>query len=138
MDSSLNELRVPLEWTSPEGVQVTKTLIFRRGSYRIDVEYDVKNGSAAPWSRRRLCADPARPCRRSSARTSTSTAIRSPARRYYDGTKYKKLKITNKEDAGLNRDVTSGWMASLQHHFVAAVVPAREEAHRYLAARAWR
>jgi YidC/Oxa1 family membrane protein insertase len=130
MDSSLDELRVPLLWTSPEGVQVTKTLIFRRGSYRIDVDYEVKNGSAAPWSAAayaQILHD--RPAVKRSYFNVDSYSFTGPA--YWDGTRYKKLKITSKEDAALNRDVSSGWMASLEHHFVVAMVPARDEVHRF-------
>ena len=58
------KLRVPLKWTSPEGVEVTKTLIFRRGSYRVDVQYEVKNtldDGVDGWRRtRRSCTT----CRR--------------------------------------------------------------------------
>src|SRR5262245_9013177 len=43
------ELRVPLTWTDGNGVTVTKTYIFKPGSYRIDLEYSVDNKSAAPW-----------------------------------------------------------------------------------------
>ncbi|MEO6185453.1 MAG: membrane protein insertase YidC, partial [Steroidobacteraceae bacterium] len=117
MDSTLEELRVPLEWTSPEGVQVTKTLTFHRGSYRIDVDYDVKNGSAAAWSAAayaQILHD--RPAVKRSYFNVDSYSFTGPA--FWDGTKYKKLKITNKEDASLNRDVSGGWMASLEHHFV--------------------
>ena len=40
-----NELRVPLTWTSDQGVKVTKTFVFRRGEYRVDIDYDVENHS---------------------------------------------------------------------------------------------
>ena len=49
----------------------------------------------------------------------------------YDGKKYEKLKITNKEDASLNREITGGWLASLEHHFVVAIVPARDQTHHF-------
>jgi YidC/Oxa1 family membrane protein insertase len=130
MDSSLKELRVPLEWTSPEGVEVVKTLIFRRGSYRVDVEYEVQNASAAPWSvapYAQILHD--RPAVERSYFNVDSYSFTGPA--LWDGTKYEKLKITNKEDAALNRDITGGWLASLEHHFVAAIAPATAEAHRY-------
>ena len=45
-----DELRVPLTWDSGDGVRVTKTFIFRRGLYRVDVEQRVENGSQAPWT----------------------------------------------------------------------------------------
>src|SRR5690606_14420 len=50
LEPGIDEMRVPFTWTSPEGVEVTKTLVFRRGSYRIDVLHDIRNGSDAPWS----------------------------------------------------------------------------------------
>jgi YidC/Oxa1 family membrane protein insertase len=49
----------------------------------------------------------------------------------YDGKKYQKLNVSKEEDASYNQQITNGWLASLQHHFVAAIVPARDEADRY-------
>jgi YidC/Oxa1 family membrane protein insertase len=111
-------------------VEVLKTLVFRRGSYRIDVEYTVKNGSAAPWSvapYAQILHD--RPAVKRSYFNVDSYSFTGPA--MYDGKKYQKLKITKKEDAGLNSEVTGGWLASLEHHFVVAMVPAREQADRF-------
>jgi YidC/Oxa1 family membrane protein insertase len=48
-----------------------------------------------------------------------------------DGTKYRKLKISNDEDKHLALDVKDGWIASLQHHFVAAVVPPANTPYRF-------
>jgi len=42
------ELRVPLTWTDGQGLSVTKTFVFARGLYSIDLIYDVKNAGAAP------------------------------------------------------------------------------------------
>ncbi|MGH8309440.1 MAG: membrane protein insertase YidC, partial [Steroidobacteraceae bacterium] len=44
-----DELRVPLTWTNGEGITLTKTFVFRRGQYRIDLEYHVQNASGQPW-----------------------------------------------------------------------------------------
>src|SRR2546429_1908715 len=46
-----NELRVPLTW-SEGALRVTKTFVFHRGEYRIDVQYEVDNGGGAPWTAR--------------------------------------------------------------------------------------
>ncbi len=130
MDSSLDQLRVPLEWTSPTGVEVVKTLVFRRGSYQVDVEYEVKNGSAAAWSIApyvQILHD--RPAVKSSYFDVDSYSFTGPA--YWDGTKYKKLKIKNDEAANFNQTIEGGWFASLQHHFVTAVVPPAGEKHQY-------
>ena len=117
------ELRVPLTW-SEGGVSVTKTFVFRRGDYGIAVEYDVHNGGAAPWQAR-----PYAQILRNDPRTKSSMfdvesyAFHGPA--IYDGTRYRKLDMTGREDSHLSLEVRDGWVAALQHHFVSAIVPMR-------------
>ena len=116
-----NELRVPLTWTS-NGVAVTKTYVFRRGSYAIDVEYEVHNNSGAPWHVMPYAQiarnDP--PTKRSYFNTE-SYAFHGPA--LWDGSKFRSLDITKPADAHLSADVRDGWVAALQHHFVSVIVP---------------
>lgn len=124
------ELRVPLKWTSADGVMVTKTLVFRRGGYRVDLEYAISNGSAAAWSvapYEQILHD--RPPVKRSYFNVGSYAFVGPA--LYDGAKYQKLKVTDPDNANLSRDLTGGWIAALQHHFVTAISPAIGESHRY-------
>ncbi len=130
MLDGVNELRVPLTWTSEDGVTVTKTFIFKRGSYRVDLEYAVQNGSTAPWaaaSYAQILHDTP-PVERSYFRVE-SYAFEGPA--VYDGTKYRKLTIDNADDAKLSLDVTHGWLASLQHHFVSALIPPADASYHY-------
>ncbi len=115
------ELRVPLSW-SADGVTVTKTFVFRQGQYAIGLDYEVHNGGAAPWAASAyaqiLRNDP--PTKRSMFNVD-SYAFHGPA--LHDGVKYRKLDTAESKDGHLSLDVTSGWVAALQHHFVSAVVP---------------
>ena len=124
-----DELRVPLTWSDPSaGVQVTKTFVLRRGDYRIDVEYSIENSGSAPW----LAAPYAQLLRddilleRSMFNVETY-AFKGPA--FYDGTKYAKLDLD--EASELNSQIKGGWIAGLQHHFVAAIVPSADATYRY-------
>jgi YidC/Oxa1 family membrane protein insertase len=126
----VDELRVPLTWTSEDGVSVTKTFIFHRGAYQVDLEYTVQNGSTAPWSAApyaQILHDMP-PVERSYLRVDTY-AFEGPA--LYDGKKYRKLKLDNADDAKLSQDITHGWFAALQHHFVSALVPPADESYHY-------
>jgi YidC/Oxa1 family membrane protein insertase len=125
-----DELRVPLTWTSADGVTVTKTFVLHRGSYRVDLEYSVQNGSAAPWSAASYAQvlHDMPPVGRSYFNVD-SYSFDGPA--IWDGTKYRKLKIDNADDAKLSQDVTDGWLAALQHHFVAAFVPVAGAPYHY-------
>lgn len=135
LEQGLDELRVPLKWTSPEGVEVVKTLIFRRDSYRVDVQYEVKNGSMAAWTAApyaQILHDMP-PLKRSYLNVD-SYSFTGPA--YWDGTKYKKIKLKADAAAEFNAEYpdgwTNGWIASLQHHFVVAIVPpSPDEPHRH-------
>ncbi len=115
------ELRVPLTWQE-NGVSVTKTYVFHRGSYRIGVEYRVHNGGTAAWQARSyaqiLRTDP--PTKRSYFNTD-SYAFHGPA--LWDGTRYRRLDVSDEKDSHLALEVTGGWIAALQHFFVSAIVP---------------
>ncbi|MEY3465719.1 MAG: hypothetical protein RL603_1318 [Pseudomonadota bacterium] len=125
------ELRVPFTWTdAASGVTVTKTFVLRRGQYRIDLEYAVDNRGTSPWtvsSYAQILRDD-KPVERSMFSVE-SYAFKGPA--YYNGTKYFKIDRQKVADAELPREVTGGWIAGMQHHFVTAVVPAEGRAYRY-------
>ncbi|MDQ2640164.1 MAG: membrane protein insertase YidC [Pseudomonadota bacterium] len=130
LEDGLDELHVPFTWQSPAGVEVVKTLTFRRGSYRIDVKYEVRNGSDAAWSvapYAQIQRDMPTPKR--SYFDVDSYSFTGPA--YYDGKKYEKLKIAKEADARFNSDFAGGWFAALQHHFVSAIIPPPDEKHHY-------
>jgi len=125
-----DEIRVPLAWTNGQGVTVIKTYVFRKGQYEIGVEYDVENRSQTPWT-----AAPYAQVLRNDPRTKRSMfnvesyAFHGPA--LYDGTKYRKLDTTDRDDSHLAIDVRNGWIAALQHHFVSAIVPPKDEQYRF-------
>lgn len=117
-----NELVVPLTWTDGQGITVVKTYRFKPGSYRIDLSYDVVNTSGSDYK----AASYVQILRhyehveRSYFKVETY-AYRGPA--IYDGKAYRKLNIEKEEDRAFRATITGGWMAALQHHFVAAAVP---------------
>ncbi|HUI61911.1 MAG TPA: membrane protein insertase YidC [Steroidobacteraceae bacterium] len=127
---SADELRVPLTWTDDHGVRVTKTFVFRRGKYRIDVEYNIENHGDAPWT-----AAPYAQILRNDPRTKRSMfnvesyAFHGPA--IWNGAKYHKLDTADKDDSHLAIDVNGGWIAALQHHFVSAIVPPKDQTYKF-------
>jgi YidC/Oxa1 family membrane protein insertase len=117
-----DDLRVPLTWQGEDGVTVTKTYVFHRGSYRIELEYRAHNGGSATWQANSyaqiLRNDPR--TKRSMFNTD-SYAFHGPA--LWDGGKYRTVDVTDDKDRHLSLEVTNGWIAALQHYFVSAIVP---------------
>ncbi len=125
-----DELLVPLTWSDGAGLSVIKTLVFRRGGYAVDIQYRVSNTGDAPVrlaSYAQLLRHWVEVSR--SMWDVQSYAFRGPA--IYDGESYQKLDIEDEEDQALSRSITNGWVAALQHHFVAAIVPAAGLPYQY-------
>jgi len=121
---------VPLTWSNDQGVTVTKTYIFRRGLYSIDLNYSVQNHGSQSWQ-----AAPYAQFLRNDPRTKSSMfnvesrAFHGPA--IDDGTKYRKLNpAPYSDDSHLSQEVTNGWIAAVQHQFVSAVVPPKNTPYR--------
>ncbi len=124
------ELRVPLTWTDGAGLSVTKTFVFKRGQYAVALDYEVKNDGASA----RNLGSYARILRHwehaSRSYFDVETySFKGPA--VYDGTKSKDLNVESDSDAKYSATITNGWFASLQHQFVAAVVPPAGQPYHY-------
>lgn len=127
-----DELVVELEWDNPGPLQASKIYRFRRGSYAIGLTLAVENASAETWSgvpylqlvRHHI------PVERSYMSVD-SYSFRGPV--LYDGDSYEKLDVDDIAAEPVTQIVTNGWLAGIEHHFVAAAVPAPEEAVSYQA-----
>jgi YidC/Oxa1 family membrane protein insertase len=122
LPAGADELRVPLTWTDGHGLTVTKTFTFKRGSYGIGLTYDVRNDSGAVRSLAPYSQFLRHWVKASRSYFDVETySFKGPA--VYDGTKAEDLKVDNEADSKFSQTITNGWIASLQHHFVSAIVP---------------
>ncbi len=119
-------ITVPLRWQEG-GIEVTKTITFRRSAYLIDVAYQVANNSGEPWAGtmyRQL--QRTRPADSSGfIYTYTGGVISTPDDRY------EKIDFDDMEDRALSRTATGGWAAMIQHYFLSAWVPPQDEQQTY-------
>ncbi len=126
-----DEIVVPLTWTDESGVAVEKRYRFSRGSYEIGLEQVVTNGSAEPWRG----AEYIRIKRRSvemerSMFDVDSYSFTGPI--VYDGDKSEKLKRDDLIDDGKHEFTAQrGWMGTIEHHFLSAVVPTPDVDYKY-------
>jgi YidC/Oxa1 family membrane protein insertase len=125
------ELQVPLLWEQ-DGIQVIKTYTFRKGSYRIGLDYKVVNQTAEPYSvfsyqqLHHLFA----PMERSMFNVDTYS-YDGPV--IYDGDSYEKLDLDDIREKSFQATYTDGWIAAIQHHFLSAAVPHADTAQNYSA-----
>lgn len=119
-----DELRVPMTF-SANGLEYTKTFILKRGSYAIDVEYNVVNnsGNNATFGMyahlRQNLLD--------AGGSITMPTYRGGAYSTED-TRYKKYSFEDMQDRNLSINLPDGqgWAAMIQHYFASAWIPRNE------------
>ncbi len=127
-----DELVVSLDWADGNGLTAHKNYTFKRGQYEIDLDIQVQNETNAPWGavaysqmvREHIPRD------RSFMDVDTYSYI-GPV--LYDGDRSDKPEVEDLEIMPIVGKYTNGWFASIQHHFLAAVVPTAGEAFNYQA-----
>ena len=117
---------VTLRLVAPEqdGVQVTKRMTFHRGSYLIDIEYEIENLSDQPvgghaYFQFARDGQPAEAVEVFGVRTFTGPAF------YTDENKFQKVSFDDidRDRAKFATRASDGWMAMVQHYFVGAWLP---------------
>lgn len=123
-----NEIKVPLHWSGPNGERITKTLIFKRNDYSIDVQHKVVAGNQS-WSGSQYL-QLAR-SRLSGASESRLIYSYSGGVVFNDEIKYEKVDYDDMDEENLNLKLKDGWLAMLQHYFVAAWIPEKNGTNLY-------
>jgi YidC/Oxa1 family membrane protein insertase len=124
------ELRVPLTWTDDHGLTVTKTFVFKRGLYQIDLLYEAHNDSSAPRSLASY-AQILRHWEHASRSYFDVETYSFKGPEVFDGNKSRHLSVESDTESKFSETITDGWLAALQHHFVTAIVPPESQPYRY-------
>jgi len=123
-----NTLVVPIKWTNQQGITVTKRYIFERGKFLIHVEQQIDNHTPNSWVGNEYLQLTHGGQKQKSGFLMGVQAYTGAA--YYNG-KYNKVKFGDIEDEKLSEVITGGWAAMLQHFFVSAWVPPKENKNTY-------
>lgn len=132
----VDEIKVPLQWTGENGVRVNKIYTFRRNGYVIDLQHVVEAGSEN-WSGSQYMqlvrTPPEEDNSNAFIRTYTGGVV------FNDVIKYEKVDFDDMAEQNLlatigdgclnigsnqkGCELTGGWLAMMQHYFLAAWIP---------------
>jgi len=129
--SGQDQLQVDLLWQNDSGVSVIKRFTLTRGSYLINVEYIVNNGSSARWQ-----ANLFGQIKRDSSEDSASSggqglapflgsALTQPDERFT------KFTFEDMAEEPFKAELPGGWIAMIQHYFLSAWIPNADQSHHY-------
>ena len=133
LGQTAEEIRVPLTWTDNNGIQVTKTLIFKRGKYDITVRHTLSNQSDQSWSGSRY-----EQLQRSIIADKDDGGFTNPGRYSFFGIGFyspdEKLEKVDFDDVAsepYQRSFADGWLSMVQHYFFSAWIPPQAEINTY-------
>jgi YidC/Oxa1 family membrane protein insertase len=124
-------VEVKLDAKTADGVQVVKTLTFRRGSYVVDIAQEITNGTAAPLVTQayfHITRDGKAPADdKYMLQTYTGAAV------YTEQDKFVKVPFDDigKGKAPYAKNAENGWVAMVQHYFVSALLPPDKTPREY-------
>ena len=126
-------MQVPLKWTSPLGVEYTKTYTFYRDSYLVDVEYQVNNKSGQIWRGYQYGQFLSTENQTESEGFLFLQALPSyqGAAIYTSQDKYDKIDFKEIRNDSPVVETEVGWVAMLQHYFVTAWIPTENAPYRF-------
>ncbi|TNH05233.1 membrane protein insertase YidC [Testudinibacter sp. TR-2022] len=114
-----DQIKIPLT-LEKDGVQVIKTFTLNRGSYAVDVDYQITNHSGQA-----IELQPYAQIKHTLVDHSTNLAMPTYTGGAYSSseTNYKKYSFEDMQKANLSINTKPGWVALLQHYFVTAWIP---------------
>lgn len=124
LEDGSDELRIPMTWTSEQGITVTKTFVFSRNEHSIGVEYTVNNASNKAIALQQYAQ--LKQTMMGSEGSMFMPTYRGGAYSTQDD-RYTKYEFSDITDENLKETTKAGWIAMLQHYFVAAWVPPQEQ-----------
>jgi YidC/Oxa1 family membrane protein insertase len=131
MADGSDELKIRLEAPVENGIKAAKVLTFRRGSYVVDVAWEIANQGDKPLTTHayhQLQRDGTAPA----GETMMVSTFTGPAV-FSDAEKYQKVTFdeVGSGKAKFVKTANDGWLAMVQHYFVSALVPKEGTSREY-------
>jgi len=129
-----DKLELKLQASAPNGDKVVQTLTFHRGSYVIDVAYDVTNAGSAPITPYAYFQF-TRDTKTQGVHSSMAPASFAGPVIYNEADKYKKIDYGEIDKLAADpsrklpytKNADNGWVGMVEHYFVAAWLPSDEK-----------
>ncbi len=127
LEEGQDKLEVSFHWRAEGGLEVTRTFVFHRDSYEVEQRYAVHNGSATPWTFNHYeqLSRVSAPTGHQLVPTFTGVAVSTPEKHYA------KHKFEDLKEKPIDAEVVGGWLAMVEHYFLAALIPDASSSQHY-------
>ena len=130
--NNAEQLTVDLLWEDEQGLKVTKRFVFTRGSYLVDVRFIVDNRSSERWQGN-LFAQIKRDSTKAPQSDNSGMGMQPflGAATTTPEDRFRKFSFDKMRKEPFRERLQGGWIAMIQHYFLSAWIPEREQTHTY-------
>ena len=130
--NNAEQLSVDLLWENKQGLNVTKRFVFTRGSYLVDVRFIVDNRSSERWQGN-LFAQIKRDSTKAPQSDNSGMGMQPflGAATTTPEDRFRKFSFDKMRKEPFRERLQGGWIAMIQHYFLSAWIPEREQIHTY-------
>lgn len=126
LEEGKKDLVVALHWKNNKGLEVIKKYSFKRGSYLINVSYEITNRGKQRWSGKFYAQLTRKKVKAKGnhlfqIHPFTGAAVSSPEKRY------QQLSFKDLAKEPLQQSNKEGWIGMIQHYFLGAWIPNAQE-----------
>ena len=135
-----DKLTVDLSWTNSAGMTFIKSFTFTHASYSINVSHQIKNPTPLTWTGHSFVRLERAPPADSGGGLSMLPTY-TGAVYYSPENKYDKVDFDDIDDSlgpqqkgyldAINSEFAGGWIAMIEHYFVGAFIPPKDDVYRY-------
>lgn len=129
LEPNQKELVVTLHGQAANGLQVEKSYIFKRDSYRVELQYKIINPTNKDWQG--SIYNQIKRVGGGSSHSMFSHKGYTGASMYSKEHHYQKLSFKDLNDENLSKQATGGWIAMQQHYFLSAWVPSQKQTNYF-------
>ncbi len=124
LEQGQDSLVVPLTWQDEQGHFVTKTYLFKRNSFEVELTQQVKNQTDKAWPvAPYMQLQQLQPVSKSSLFGGVSSYIGGVFSAPVQEKVYEKVSFDRMKKVELNQEVQGGWIAMIEHYFLASWIP---------------
>ena len=139
--SADKEQQIDLSWRNQSGVEFIIRYTFVPDSYRIKISHLINNPGRTTWKGNVYLRMQRTPPVTESGMAMLPTYL--GAVYYSPDEKYQKVNFDDIDDANpdgsvrdaIDREIAGGWAAFIEHYFVGAIIPPKDEEYRYFTAK---
>lgn len=134
LQTGQDHVQTTLTATNSKGLRFTKTFVLERGKYAIQIKQTVRNQSTQPWEGQFFV--------QLKQKKPETESLGFGQLRTYQGlayytkkTPYEKLPFDTLDKSSVSLSVTGGWIASQQHYFITAWIPAKHNSYQLMSSK---